>query len=127
MLLQQMATVNRQPKKETTLARRSPAWSEIVTGDPLRVDDLELVPVVRVSRYVRRGVHVGSQRLAGRGEATVHMQPVAVLQRGPAGEHLIPIPDPTARALRTLLLVALALPLALGAVVLLVRRVWWLS
>lgn len=92
---------------------------ETIEGRPIRVGDRKLVPVVRVETDVRRRALVGTGGLAGEGSGFVHMRPVAILERGEAGERRIPIPDRTAQLLGGLLLAALVIP----ALMLLAERI----
>jgi uncharacterized spore protein YtfJ len=102
--------------------RRGPMASEVVEGEPIRVGERELVPVVRVTTRVRRHAFVGTGRLAGQGWGLVRLQPVAILERGEADERRIPIHDRTAQALSGLLLAAFIIPLLLAVAVRLARR-----
>lgn len=96
--------------------------SEVVEGEPICVEGRELVPVGRVTTYVRRQAFVGTDRLAGRGEGIVQLRPVAVLERSAAGERHIPIRDRTAQLLGGLLLAAFIMPLLLAVAVRLTRK-----
>lgn len=95
--------------------------SRVVEGEGVRVGGREVVPVVRVTSYVRRRALVGAHQLAGQGWGFVHLQPVAVVERSEAGERRFPICDKTAQVVSGLLLVAFVVPLLLGVVVRLVR------
>lgn len=90
-----------------------------IEGRPIRVGERGLVPVVRVETDVWRRAFVGASGLAGEGSGFVHMRPVAILERGEAGERRIPIPDRTAQLLGGLLLAALVIP----ALLLLAERI----
>jgi hypothetical protein len=96
--------------------------TNIIRGSPIRAGERWLVPVVRMSAYVRRRVLVGSERLAGHGRGFVHLQPVAVLEQDEEGERLIPIHDRTTQMLRGLLLGAIVVPLVAAVVVRAVRK-----
>ena len=96
--------------------------SEIVEGEPIRIGECELVPVVHVTTYVRRQALVGSDRLAGQGWGFVHLRPVAIVERSEAGERHIPIQNKTAQALSGLLLAAFIIPLLLAVAVRLARK-----
>ncbi len=100
----------------------TPLVTETVEGNPVRVGERELVPLVRVTTYARRHAFIGSDRLAGRGGGFVHLKPIAILERDAASERRIPIHDKTARALGVLLLAALLIPLWLALAVHLARR-----
>jgi uncharacterized spore protein YtfJ len=102
--------------------RRGPLMTRIVEGEPIRVGERELVPLMRVTTYVRRRAFVGSDRLAGQGWGFVRLHPVAVLERSQDGERRIPIEDKTAQALSGLLLAAFVIPLFLALAVRLYAR-----
>jgi uncharacterized spore protein YtfJ len=95
---------------------------EVVEGEPIRVGERELVPVVRVTTRGRRRAAVGSGRLAGQGWGFVRLRPVAILERSEAGERRFPIRDKTAQALSGLLLAAFIIPLLLAVAVRLARK-----
>jgi uncharacterized spore protein YtfJ len=90
-----------------------------VEGEPIRIGERELVPVVRVETEVRRRAFVGANGLAGEGAGFVHLRPVAILERSGEGEQCIPIQDRTAQLLGGLLLAALVIP----ALMLLAERI----
>ena len=94
---------------------------EVVEGSPIRIGERELVPVVRVTRHVRRRALVGSDRLAAQGQGFMHLRPVAIVERSAAGERRTPIPDRTAQMLSGLLLAAFIIPLLLGVAARLAR------
>ncbi|MBN1976648.1 MAG: hypothetical protein JW918_04525 [Anaerolineae bacterium] len=83
---------------------------EIVEGEPVRVAERELVPVVRVETEVQRRAFVGSSGVAGEGEGFVRLRPIAILVRSGMGERRIPVHDRTAQWLGGLLLAALVVP-----------------
>jgi uncharacterized spore protein YtfJ len=90
-----------------------------IEGKPIRVEGRELVPVVRVEADVRRRAFVGTHGVAGEGAGLVRVRPVALVERGEAGERRILIPDRTAQLLGGLLLAALVIP----ALMLLAERI----
>jgi uncharacterized spore protein YtfJ len=90
-----------------------------VEGEPIRIGERELVPVVRVETEVRRRAFVGASGLAGEGAGFVHLRPVAVLERSEEGERCISIQDRTAQLFGGLLLAALVIP----ALMLLAERI----
>lgn len=95
---------------------------EIVEGEPVRVAERELVPVVRVETDVRRQAFVGAGGLAGEGLGFVHMRPIAILERSGAGERHMPVHDKTAQWLGGLLLAALVIPALMMIAERVVRR-----
>ncbi len=101
---------------------RGPLMTEVVEGEPIRVGERELVPMVRVTTSVRRRALVGTDRLAGQGWGFVRMQPVAIVERSKGGKRRIPIQDRTAQALSGLLLAAFIIPLLLAAAIRLARK-----
>jgi uncharacterized spore protein YtfJ len=96
--------------------------SETVQGDPIPVGGREIIPVVEVTAYAKRRALVGDRRLYGQGGGFVRLKPIAIIERGPAGERRIPIRDKTAQILGGLLLTALIVPLILILAVHLMRK-----
>ncbi len=84
---------------------------EVIEGEPIRVRQRKLLPLVRVETHVRRQAFVGAGRLAGRGHGYVHMRPVAIVERSETEERRIEIHDRTGQALSGLLLAACVIPL----------------
>lgn len=95
---------------------------EVLEGKPIHVGGRELVPVVRMETEVRRRAFVGADGLAGQGMGFVRLRPLAILERGGAGERRIPILDRTAQLLSGLLLAAFIVPLLLVLAVRLARK-----
>jgi hypothetical protein len=102
--------------------KRGPAASRVVAGEPIRVGERELVPIVRVTTYARRRAFVGSDRLAGQGGVLVSLCPVAVIERSQRGERRIRIPDRTTQLIGGLSLAAFIIPLLLALAVRLMRK-----
>jgi uncharacterized spore protein YtfJ len=102
--------------------RKPTMTSEIIEGEPIRVGEREIVPVVRVTSHDGRRAHVGSHQAGGYGWGFVQLTPIAILERSPAGEHRLPIQDQTAQALGRLLLAACIIPLLLGVLVSVARK-----
>lgn len=98
---------------------------EVVEGKPIRVGERELVPLVHVETRVQRRAFVGADGLAGQGRSRVHMRPVAIVERGAAGERRIPIRDRTAQVIGALLLAAFVVPLLLALAVNLAKAHGW--
>ena len=101
---------------------RGPVISKIARGEPIRVGEHELIPVVRVTTYARRRALVGSDRLAGQGWGIVSLRPIAIIERGETGERHIRIPDRTAQLVGGLCLAAFIIPLLLALAVRLMRK-----
>jgi uncharacterized spore protein YtfJ len=112
--------MNKQATQATN--ERNPLATAVVEGEPIRVSERELVPVVRVTTYARRRAFVGSDRLAGQGWGFVRLRPIAILERSETGERRIPLKDKTAQMLGGLLLAAFIVPLLLGLAARLMRR-----
>jgi hypothetical protein len=93
----------------------------LVEGTPLTVGGKKLTPVVRAVSWNRRGAVVRQEGVSGFGAAAVWLQPVAVLDETLDGRRRIPIHDETARAVLSLLIIALAVPVILNLLVWLVK------
>ena len=91
--------------------------TRIVEGKPIRVEGRELIPLVRVRSRVRRRAIVGTHHVAGQGSGSVCMRPIAILERGEAGERRLPIHDRTAQVLAGVLVAMLLVPLLAGLAV----------
>jgi hypothetical protein len=102
--------------------KRRPLTIEVVEGEPIRVGERELVPLVRVTTYGRRRAFVGTDRLAGQVWGFVRMRPVAILERGGAGERRLPVQDKTVQAISGFLLAAFIIPLLLAVAVRMARK-----
>lgn len=95
---------------------------KLVEGRPIRVEGRELAPLVQVETRVRRTAFVGQDGQAGHARATMHMRPVAILERDATGEERrFPVHDRTAQLLGGLLLAAWIIPLLLALAVRLAR------
>ena len=92
-----------------------------VEGEPIRVGESELVPVVRVTTGGQRKAYVGSHQVTGGGWGFVRLRPIAILERSAAGERYIPVRDRTAQMLSGLLLAALLIPVLVALAVRLAR------
>jgi hypothetical protein len=83
-----------------------------IEGDPITVEGWQLTPIVRVRSLVRRGVTFGTHSASGRGGGFIWLHPQAIIQHHPDGrEERIAIPDPTATAIKGMLVGAVALPI----------------
>jgi uncharacterized spore protein YtfJ len=96
--------------------------NETVQGDPILVGEREIIPIVQVTAYAHRRALVGDRQLSGQGGGFVRLKPVAIIERGPAGERRIPIRDETVQLLGAFLLTALIVPLILMLAVQLMRK-----
>jgi hypothetical protein len=93
-------------------------------GDPIQVEQRQLIPVARVRSVVRRHVTFGTKASSGRAGGLVWIKPVAVVECHPDGsEEQIPISDETWSAIRAMLIGVLVLPILYGIVAGLVF--WW--
>jgi len=81
--------------------------ADIVQGKPIRIDQQELIPFVRVASRVRRSAFLGDDEVTATGRVCVDMRPVAILRRSEKGEQSIRIRDETAARLRQLLVMAI--------------------
>ena len=107
---------------EQDAKKRGPLVTKIVEGVPIRVEGREVVPVVRMTSRVQRRAFVCNDRIGARGGGSVHMRPVAILERDETGERRIPIQDKTMQALGGLLLAAFVIPPLLALAVRLMRK-----
>jgi uncharacterized spore protein YtfJ len=107
---------------EQAVQRRHPVASEVVEGEPIRVEGRELVPLVRMTTRAQRRALVGTERVSGGGWSAVRLRPIAVLERTEEGERRIPIRNRTAQALSGFLLAAFIIPLLLAVAVRLARK-----
>jgi len=107
---------------ERAIEKRGPQMTETIEGEPIRIGERELVPLVRVTSRVRRRAFVGSDGVGAQGWGFVRMRPIAILERDGAGERRIPIEDKTAQVVGGLLLAAFIIPLLLALAVRLTRK-----
>lgn len=93
------------------MSKRRLWQTEFIEGDPIRVGERELVPVVKVRSIFRRQVTLGTEASSGGGGGLVWLQPVSVIERGLDGtEERIPITDETGMAIQWMLIGSLVLP-----------------
>lgn len=109
-------------KQAVGTGRGVPLVSEVVEGEPIRVGERELTPLVRVTTYAQRRAHVSNDRLSGQGWGFVRLRPVAIVERSETGERSIPIRDRTTQAISGFILAAVIIPLLLAVAVRLARR-----
>lgn len=105
--------------------QNGPWQTELVEGDPLPVAGRELVPLVRVTRFVQRRASLSGNGIAGEGYGLVHMRPVAILDRGENGQRVQErrqIRNETARVIGLLTLTALLVPPLAVLLIHLLRR-----
>jgi len=85
--------------------------NKIVKGDPIPVGEREIVPIVRVTKRGRRRADIGTDGISGGGWGRVHMRPVAVLEKGEAGERHLPVPDRASPIFLSMILAGFVIPL----------------
>jgi hypothetical protein len=100
--------------------KHTPSMTETVKADPIRVPGHELVPLVRVTRHVRRRALLSSDGFSGGGWGYVCMKPVAILDRSGAGEYRHRVRDETSRPIMWLCAVFLVIPIVSALII-------WLS
>jgi hypothetical protein len=93
-----------------TKQQKGPWLTELVEGDALVVEGRELVPLVRVTSWVRRRASLGDEGIEGQGYGFVHMKPVAILEERDDGELRHQIRNGTASVLGWLAVAALVIP-----------------
>lgn len=96
----------------TDRARRWPLTTEIVAGKPIRVQECELIPLVRVTTRVRRRAFVGDGRVSGGGWGFVGIRPESVVWRSASGEERLRFDDQTTLRIWCLIVVAILVPCA---------------
>ena len=89
---------------------RGPAFSRVVEGRPIKVQDRELVPLVRVTSWVKRRASLRGDDVEAGGSGFVHMRPVEVVERSGTDEHRHAIRDRTRSAVRLVMLTVLLAP-----------------
>ena len=94
------------------MTQQQPWATTLVEGEPIRVGERELIPVVKVRSIVRRQVTFGTGASNGSGGGLVWLHPVAVVEHRPDGsEGRIAIPDVTGMTITGMLIGALTLPI----------------
>ena len=94
-----------------------PVLTDIVRGDPVRIRDRELVPLVRARSRAKRQASLRGDKVAGWGRGFVHMTPVGILEQRAGRNHYHPIGDRTTRIILGLLVTGLLVPLLLALLV----------
>lgn len=102
--------------------QRGPAFSEVIEGRPIRIRDRELVPLVRVTSWVKRGAALRGQDVGAHGYGFVHLKPVGVVERDGASRRQLAIHDRTCRALWVLAVTVFLVPWVAVLLVYLARR-----
>ncbi len=87
--------------------RRGPTFSRIVEGQPIEIQDRELIPLVRVTGWVKRRASLRGDAVEAHGYGFVHMKPVGMVEREGTDERRHTLHDATMRALGVLLLAGL--------------------
>lgn len=75
----------------------------IVQGDPVHVEQREIVPEAQVTWWLQRRATIGMDHTSGWGAGVVSIRPRALIERGPQGAWRISIRDETTRLLMGLL------------------------
>lgn len=99
-----------------------PLMTETVEGDPIRVQGRELVPLIQITRWVRRTAVLSSEGVEAYGRGLLQLRPVALLDRSKDGGQRLAIVDPTRRWIRWLLVIALLIPCVAGILTYMARR-----
>ena len=108
----------RQEELLQALRENSSAEAHLVFGEAVAQGDRTVVPMARVLQGFGWGVGSGSQQGSGQGEGGgrggfIRARPVAVLEIGPDGTRIRPVPDVTR--------------LAFGGMLLMAWNVYWLT
>jgi uncharacterized spore protein YtfJ len=103
--------------------KKGPLQVKTVRGEPIRVDDRTLIPVVRVVSFGRARATIGRTRHGGWGAGFVSIRPVALLEETAHGQRRIQIADGTWVAVRRLIWLAVGITAGFTALRWLVRSV----
>jgi len=110
------------PGKGGIVAQVGPLQVKTVRGEPIRVGDRTLIPVVRVVSFGKARATIGQSEYGGWGVGFAWVRPVAMLVETPQGQQRIRIVDGTSVAARRLVWLAVGVTAALAAVRWSVRR-----
>jgi len=99
-----------------------PLQVKTVRGEPIRVGDRTLIPVVRVVSFGRAQATIRRGGYSGWGWGFAWIRPVAVIEEAPRGQRRIEIVDGTAVAVRRLIWLAVGITMAFAMVRRSVRR-----
>lgn len=105
------------------LHKIGPVLTDLVQGEPIRIHDRELVPLVRIRSRVKRQASLRGDKVSGRGRGFVHMTPVGILEQREGRNHYHPIGDRTTRTILALFLTGLLVPLLLALLVRVLRGI----
>lgn len=93
----------------------------LLHGAPIRAGEREIIAEARLTWIARRRATFGAQASQAYGGMVVHLQPIAVIERGPERTRRIPVYDQTRQLLGGLLAGALAVPFLMELAVRLAR------
>jgi uncharacterized spore protein YtfJ len=105
------------------VAKVGPLQVKTVHGEPIRVGDRTLIPVVRVVSFGRARATIGKRGYGGWGMGFAWVRPVAMLVDMPHGQERIRIVDGTSVAVRRLVWLAVGITALFTAVRWSVQRV----
>jgi hypothetical protein len=100
----------------------SPAFSRVVEGHPIEVQDRELIPLVRVTSWLKRRATLRGDEVEAQGYGFVHLRPVGLVERRADTQHRHRIRDETMHSLLALGLAFLLVPCAATLLIHFVRR-----
>ena len=100
----------------------SPAFSRVIEGRPIEVQDRELVPLVRVTSWVKRRATLRGDEVGAQGYGFVHLRPVGVVERRGATQHRHKIRDQTMHSLLALGLAFFLVPCVAMLLIHILRR-----
>ena len=99
------------------MAQPDPVSIQVIRGKPIQVRGHSLIPVARVFSVQEHQAVITSSHAHGSGWGAMHAQPIEIIETTGDGEHHIPIPDPTAKVLLQMLLIAVVTALiAIGLI-----------
>jgi len=99
------------------MVQPDPVSIQVIRGKPIEVRGHSLIPVARVFSVREHQAMITSSRVHGSGWGAMHAQPIEIIETTSDGERHIPIPDPTAKVLFQMLLIAIVTALiAIGLI-----------
>ena len=100
------------------MTQSDPVSIQIIQGKPIQVQGHCLVPVARVFSIRQHQAVIAPSHVRGSGWGVMHAQPVEIIETTDGSEQHILIPDPTAKILLQMLVIAaIATLVSIGLIV----------